>query len=266
MHAKPLTIMLAARMLPLEASGRTTRISAQLVAAAKELRQAVSRLRFGAPVAHFYNPLDYAWLAHEFYLRKYGRTRKRVMFLGMNPGPFGMVQTGVPFGEVGAVRDWLRIRAEIKRPAREHPKRRIEGFDCTRSEISGARLWGLMQDRFATPERFFADQFVANYCPLAFLEASGRNLTPDHLPIRQARVLYHLCDEHLSAVAAALQPEWIIGVGAFAAERSRIVFADSAVRIGQILHPSPASPAANRDWAAQATAQLIKLGVWNGAV
>ena len=36
---------------------------------------------------------------------------KRVVFLGMNPGPFGMAQVGVPFGEVAAVRDWLRIDA-----------------------------------------------------------------------------------------------------------------------------------------------------------
>ena len=89
-----------------------------LVESAVRLRKAVSQLRFTDPVAHVYNPLDYAWAAHESYLRRYGRGRKRVVFLGMNPGPFGMAQTGVPFGEVAAVRDWIGIQAKILRPAR----------------------------------------------------------------------------------------------------------------------------------------------------
>ena len=34
------------------------------------------------------------------------------------------------------------------------------------------------------------------------------------------------------------------------------------IRIGRVLHPSPASPAANRGWAAAAEKQLLALGVW----
>jgi single-strand selective monofunctional uracil DNA glycosylase len=32
--------------------------------------------------------------------------------------------------------------------------------------------------------------------------------------------------------------------------------------LGKVLHPSPASPAANRGWAEAATRQLIEQGVW----
>jgi single-strand selective monofunctional uracil DNA glycosylase len=233
-----------------------------LIKAAKALRLAVQRLHFGPPVSHVYSPLDYAWAAHEAYLQRYGNCRKRVVFLGMNPGPFGMVQTGVPFGEIAAVRDWLRITTPIRKPRREHPKRPVEGFACRRAEVSGRRLWGLFADRFKRAEDFFADHFVANYCPLAFLEAGGRNLTPDKLPSSEAAPLFAACDGHLRNVIKILQPLWLIGVGDFAAKRARAVFGNTPLRIAKILHPSPASPAANRDWAAQAARQLEAFGVW----
>lgn len=231
-----------------------------LLAAAQALSAQIGSLRFGAPVSHVYNPLDYAWAPHAEYLRRYGEGRKRVVFVGMNPGPFGMAQTGVPFGEVAAVRDWMGIEAPVGKPAVENPKRPVEGFACQRSEVSGRRLWGLFAERFGTAEAFFAGHFVANWCPLAFFD-HGRNLTPDKLPAAEIGELNAACDAHLAAVVDALEPEWVVGVGGFAEARARLAFGD-AVRIGRILHPSPASPAANRGWAEAATRQLIELGVW----
>jgi single-strand selective monofunctional uracil DNA glycosylase len=200
---------------------------------------------------------------------RYGAAPKRVVLLGMNPGPFGMMQTGVPFGEIAAVRDWMGVSAVVKKPAHEHPKRPIEGFHCKRSEVSGRRLWGWAAERFGTAERFFTDWFVLNYCPLAFLEASGRNFTPDKLPAPLLRAVHHACDRHLAVALAELAPRFAIGVGAFAEKRIRAVLesdlVDSAfarqVQVGQILHPSPASPAANRGWVEAAEAQLAALGV-----
>lgn len=237
-------------------------VSDKLIRATEALRADVNRLKFAAPITHVYNPLEYAWAAHSAYLERYGNTTKRVIFLGMNPGPFGMVQTGVPFGEVSAARDWLKISAPIGKPKVEHPKRPIEGFACARSEVSGQRLWGLFAAKFGTAPKFFGKHFVVNYCPLAFLEASGRNYTPDKLPAREAAPLSAACDAHLRAVVAALEPEWLIAVGDFAAKRLEQVFGGSDVRLGKILHPSPASPAANRGWAPQATRQLEDQGVW----
>src|SRR5262245_50106649 len=129
-----------------------SRTARQLADAAAELRDAVEKLKFGPPVAAVYNPLTYAWAVHERYLQKFGSGKKRVVFVGMNPGPFGMAQTGVPFGEISSVRDWLRIAGPVKKPIREHPRRPVAGFDCPRSEVSGKRLWGLFAQRFGTPE------------------------------------------------------------------------------------------------------------------
>lgn len=235
--------------------------AAALIAAARTLSAAVDALPFAPPVSHVYNPLDYAWAPHEAYLRRYGAQRKRIVFLGMNPGPFGMVQCGVPFGEIDAVRDWMGIEAPIGKPARENPKRPVEGFACTRSEVSGRRLWSLFRERFGTADAFFAEHFVANYCPLAFFD-HGRNLTPDKLPAAEAAPLYAACDAHLRALVAALEPEWVIGIGAFAEARAVEALAGLPLCIGRVLHPSPASPAANRGWSEAATRQMVAQGLW----
>jgi single-strand selective monofunctional uracil DNA glycosylase len=235
-----------------------------LVAAAKRLRAEVSQLEFTPPVTHVYNPLDYAWSGYESYLRRYATSQKRVVFLGINPGPFGMTQTGVPFGQISAVRDWLGIETRIRRPSQQHVKRPILGFNCKRSEISGERLWGLFATRFGSAENFFRDHFVANYCPLAFLETSGRNRTPDKLPPAERESVFIPCDAHLREVVRVLRPEWLIGIGDFAARRIAQLFPGTdRPRIGRILHPSPACPESNIGWAVTATAQLQMLGVWS---
>jgi len=232
-----------------------------LLACTQSLSDAVEKLTFSEPVTHVYNPLVYAWEAHRRYLECYGTGTKEVVLVGMNPGPWGMAQTGVPFGEVGAVRDWMGIEAKVSKPNREHPKRPVEGFSCTRSEVSGRRLWGWAADRFGTAEAFFERFFVLNHCPLCFMEESGRNRTPDKLAVDERQPLEARCDEALRQSIEILKPRMVIGVGAHARKRAEVACAGMALSFGQILHPSPASPAANRGWADQAEAQLKDLGI-----
>ncbi len=233
-----------------------------MIDAATDLSTAVDSLQFSNPVTHVYNPLNYAWPAHETYLKKFARTPVKTILLGMNPGPFGMAQTGVPFGEIAAVRDWMGIHTSIGKPPEENPKRIIEGFDCSKSEVSGRRLWGLFSERFETATEFFDSHFVCNYCPLVFMEAGGKNVTPDKLPKAEAKPLFDLCDAHLRRIIEILKPEWAIGVGAFALKCIDRVNENPDVKTGTILHPSPASPAANKDWAGKATSQLETMGIW----
>ena len=249
--------------------GRSTWIAEALVAAADDLRGEVGGMVFAEPVFHVYNPLAYAWEVHEAYLRRAApEDPGGVVFLGMNPGPWGMAQTGVPFGEVSAVRDWMALTGAVASPRAQHDRRPIEGFECHRSEVSGRRLWGLVAERFGTLGAFAERHIVMNYCPLVFMEESGKNRTPDRLPARERAPLEEACDRHLRRVFEAIQPEWIVGVGAFAEKQARRVVGSTrdpesaAPRIGRILHPSPASPAANRGWAEQAVAQMEAMGVW----
>lgn len=232
-----------------------------LVSSARRLGREVSKLSFGDPVTHVYNPLDYAWTSHRLYLERYGVSPKEAVLVGMNPGPWGMAQTGVPFGEVALVRDWLGIEVQIARPENEHPKRPIEGFSCSRSEVSGRRLWSWARDRFGTPEAFFERFFIANYCPLSFMEASGRNRTPDKLGAAEREPLLEICDKALVGTIEALEPKLVIGIGKWAEGRARQALRKLDVRVGRILHPSPASPLANRGWAERAERDLVGLGV-----
>lgn len=233
----------------------------QLKRVYRDLARAIDGLAFGPPVAHVYNPLEYARQTAEQYLDMSGGKRKEVLFLGMNPGPWGMAQTGVPFGTVKLVREWLGIEGPVGRPDHEHPRRPILGFALEREEVSGTRLWGWARDRFGMPERFFERFFVANYCPLVFMEPSGRNRTPDKLPAAEKAELFGHCDRALRRVVDILAPQRVVGIGKFAEDRARAALAGLDVRFGRILHPSPASPAANRGWSRQAEQQLTNLGI-----
>jgi len=235
------------------------------VEAALTARDALRALTFPSPADYVYHPLDYAWEPHRAYLERHAAAGPRaVLFLGMNPGPFGMAQTGVPFGEVAAVRDWLGIDLPVGRPPLEHPAKRVLGFGCPRSEVSGRRLWGLFRERFATPDAFFADHLVHNYCPLLFLEGTktGRNVTPEELPAGSMRPVEAACDRLLRDLTRVLGVRTVVGVGGYAEARARQALEGLDVRFARVLHPSPASPAANRGWSEAATRELVGQGVW----
>ena len=223
----------------------------------KELRP----LRFGPPVTHVYNPLEYAQESLRQYHAKFASTPKDVVFLGMNPGPWGMAQTGIPFGELNAVRDWMQIKAPVGTPAEMHPKRPVMGFSCTKREVSGKRLWGWAQKTFQTPKRFFKRFFVANYCPLLFIEKSGRNRTPDQIRAVERKPLQEICDHALRRTIEYFKPRYVVGVGRFAEKRARIAIDDRNVKIGMITHPSPANPQANRGWESLILKQLADLEI-----
>jgi single-strand selective monofunctional uracil DNA glycosylase len=226
-----------------------------------ELVREIARLRFGPPVSHVYNPLDYAREPYREYLRRFGKRPRQIVLVGMNPGPWGMAQTGVPFGEVRAVRDWMGIAAAVGTPARLHPKRPVTGFACTRREVSGQRLWGWAQKNFGTAEAFFKRFFVANYCPLMFIGVSGDNLTPDKLKAPEARPLFTACDRALHRTVEYLMPEHVVGVGRFAADRAKSALDGLSAKVGGITHPSPANPRANRGWEARVAQEFRDLGI-----
>ena len=244
---------------------RLNRTSRAMIEIAEDLRDQVDGFTFASPVTHVYNPLDYAWEAHRQYLRDWARNPVEALMLGMNPGPWGMAQTGVPFGEVAHVREFLGINTKVGKPKVEHPKRPVEGFDCARSEVSGRRLWGFVQSEFGTADAFFSRFFVWNECPLAFLEESGRNRTPDKLPVSERGPLEAVCGTAIRRMVEVLKPRMVIGIGGHARKRLASIFADEieagSLECGTVLHPSPASPAANRGWDDQARRQIQELGL-----
>lgn len=239
-------------------------IAKELIRAGRGLADKLRPLRFSAPVTHTYLTLDYAREGYEAYLNAFANSKKRTLLLGMNPGPFGMAQTGVPFGEVAAVRDWMKLSPRIGKPVHEHPKRQISGMECEKSEVSGRRLWGVFAGIFPDATEFFRDHLVINFCPLIWMRDSGANLTPDKIRVSEMAPADEACQEHLRRLIELLEPQYLIGVGGYAENQMKTaqdILGTSAV-IGKILHPSPASPAANRGWAEVAERQLREIGVW----
>ncbi|MCH7494116.1 single-stranded DNA-binding protein, partial [bacterium] len=220
-------------------------MASPLVAIAQALSREVGGLRFSPPVTHVYNPTDYAWETHRAYLERYARPGIEALFVGINPGPWGMGQTGVPFGDPQIVAGWLGIKGKVGRPADEHPKRPVLGFDSPRREVSGQRLWGWARERFTTPEAFFARFFIHNFCPLLFMEESGRNRTPNKLPQAERAALYPPCVAALAEVVEALRPKMVVAIGKWPLTQIREAVGDS-IPSGWILHPSPANPRAQR--------------------
>jgi len=235
------------------------RMSKRLITITRELSKSVDMLSFREPVSYVYNPLEYAWKSHKSYLEKYGEGTGRVLLIGMNPGPWGMAQTGVPFGEVNHVRGFLGIDEKVKQPEHVHPKRPIQGFDCPRSEISGRRVWEWARDRYGTADEFFRGFFILNYCPLCFMEEGGKNRTPDKLHPDERDAVFEVCDIALQKFVKVLEPSKIVGIGGFAKKRAIKTLGQDD--IGTILHPSPASPLANRGWALQIEKQFREMGV-----
>jgi len=226
-----------------------------------ELDAGLRGLTFSAPVTHVYNPLEYARAPYDRYLTEYARGPKRYVLVGMNPGPWGMMQTGVPFGEIGAARDWLGLEAAVDQPPNQHPKRPVSGFACSRSEVSGRRVWGWAIERFGAPEAFFEEWVIVNHCPLLFFDEAGRNLTPDKLRKADREPLLSVCDGALRDTIAYFEPDFVIGFGRYAERRIATTVGDMGVTCGGVLHPSPASPAANRGWVPQFETQLREMGV-----
>ncbi len=226
-----------------------------------DLRDDVNGLILPEYITHIYNPLDYAWDPHSIYLNKYGNSPKKVLLLGMNPGPFGMAQTGIPFGDVVKVQDWMGINGIVNKPLIEHPKRIIDGFSCKRREGSGKRLWGWAEEEFITAEKFFETFFVINYCPLIFFDINGANITPDKLPKTIQIKLHEICDKAIEKTISLLSPKFTIGIGNYAAARLKEIKKDSAIIVDSIIHPSPANPLANRGWAEQVNRKFYDLGI-----
>ncbi|XP_071942073.1 single-strand selective monofunctional uracil DNA glycosylase-like [Antedon mediterranea] len=237
-------------------------ISEEFLDIMNTLCEKLSLLEFIDPVQYIYNPLEYAKETHECYVKKYCNSEKKVLFLGMNPGPFGMAQNGVPFGETNFVKDWLGIVGNVGKPSVEHPSRKIVGLNCTRSEVSGSRFWNLWKNMCGTPEVFFKHSFVYNVCPLVFMNSTGKNLTPPTILVKYRKPLLQVCDEALCEIIKLLGIKVVVGVGKFAEKQTKNALQTAGiegVEVVSILHPSPANPATHKGWEGIVTKQLEEL-------
>lgn len=196
-----------------------------------------------------YNPLSYAKESLFKYFGYFKDHEVNTVYLGMNPGPYGMLQTGIPFGAVDKVRQFLNINDGVKKPYIEHPFRPITGFETKRNEISGTRLWSLFEEVYKTKENFFSDNAVLNYCPLAFLAEDKRagNIALDKIKGEYRGEIERVCDKYLNLYLMLLKPKVLVGIGQYA---YKVLLRNEykCDKVFSIPHPSPANPKANVNW------------------
>ena len=201
-----------------------------------------------------YNPLAYAWEPHRAYLELASGGGAKTLLLGMNPGPHGMGQMGIPFAATSVVRDLLKItNLDVGQPRTPHPKRPISGLDWPKEEVSGTRLWGLLANEYGSAESIFKSVFLLNHCPLMLFSGErATNITPDRITGPTTKALLERCDEHLREVVDIMQIERVIGVGRYSEKRALNALSGIDISVTTCWHPSPASPLANRnkgeDW------------------
>jgi len=243
---------------------KVTTLPSEFLKIEQELSKNLLHIEYSeTKVKYISNPVEHAKEPHTSFLEKYLNGGKSILFLGMNPGPWGMCQTGVPFGEVQTCKNWLKICGNVTQPKNYHPKRPIEGFGCKRREVSGERFWRFFEMKCKTPDVFFKDCFVYNHCPLAFMTETGKNITPPQIGADKRALINNLCDNALVDVIKLLGVSSVIGVGKFAEKRANEIKKKFNLDISVffLLHPSPASPAANKGWSDIAEVSLRQMNI-----
>ncbi len=221
-----------------------------LLKAAQGLCDQCIEVECNQPVVCTYHPLEYAWDGHRRYVERFGQAPREVLVVGMNPGPWGMGQTGVPFGDPTMVRDEMGIEEiDVHRPRNAIEDRPVYGLESPRSEVSGTRLYSGLIDAYGSLDEAYERLFVANYCPVLFYGEGASNITPPKLRKADRQKLFEACDEHLHQLLDYFEPERVIGVGRFAERRAQAVIDQRGedTPVEYLLHPSPANPHANRD-------------------
>ncbi|XP_076299727.1 single-strand-selective monofunctional uracil-DNA glycosylase isoform X3 [Lasioglossum baleicum] len=154
------------------------------------------------------------------------------------------------------------ICGPVGKPAKEQPDRKVTGFQCTRSEVSGKRLWGLFKELCGNPENFFEHAYIHNYCPIAFMDKKGRNITPSEIKGAEIAKVHSACDKVLADIIRLLKVEILIGIGIYAEKRSQLVVQSHKlpIKILCLPHPSPRA-ANNKNWSEKATKKLSEFGL-----
>ena len=113
-----------------------------------------------------YNPLNYAWNVHEEYLRRMGGLGAKNGGSWNESGTSWMGQMGIPFAATSVVRDLLGISGiPVNQPNTPDERRPVIGLEYHKEEVSGTRLWGLLNDHMAMLTRLHPEFSLVNHCP-----------------------------------------------------------------------------------------------------
>jgi len=253
-------------------------VADQILAASDRLSERLAAL---PPVGDLValDPTRYCRSAWAAYLQMAARLGC-VLVVGMNPGPHGMAQTGVPFTD-----PWIVDELDLQAPRADvppadipavgswrHRSHRARGVLGSKREESAKRLWPLLReicapyaavgpsaDKIAEATRRVCNEvLLVNALPICWLDPAGKNVSAEQVekraPAQVREGLRDLVNEWLQAVADILRPAAVIGVGRWAREFVTDLDVDHFVEIpfrDGIKHPSP-SAGSEAAWRAEA--------------
>jgi single-strand selective monofunctional uracil DNA glycosylase len=170
------------------------------------------------------DPSRYGERWHAPFRRLYPPRARPLLVFGLNPGPYGMAQTGIPFTDLKRLAQGLpRLAAELARSGERLSlpglaPSSLQPFLTRTFESSSVRVHRFLRLAHGSAERAFREVVFVNPCPLLFIDrALGENRTPADLPralragVDEARV------EVVSVAVARLRARGAIVLGRDAA-------------------------------------------------
>lgn len=185
----------------------------------------------------------YGWSAYEAFVRAYySDGRPRILALSMNPGPFGAVQTGIPFCDVPLARQLLPgfDRLIAAKPSWVASERR---------EISALKLVVWSDARFGGIRGLYARVLLAMTCPLAILRGPRKTNVPlPALPRREQEKIEAFIPRHAAEEIRLAEPAGILMLGEWAQRVWRIALRTDPglASLPALAAPHPAAHITNR--------------------
>jgi single-strand selective monofunctional uracil DNA glycosylase len=142
------------------------------------------------------DPGRYGERWHHRFRRCYPVGPRPLLVFGLNPGPYGMAQTGVPFTDLKRLefhlprlwRELLAAREPVALPGLAPPS--LRPFLTRTFESSSVRVYKFLERAFGSAEQAFRRVAFVNPCPLLFIDrATGENRTPADLPRAAPRLM-----------------------------------------------------------------------------
>jgi len=163
-----------------------------------------------------WNPALYALDIYQEYLTKFPPEPGAILALGLNPGPYGMAQTGIPFTDCRTASGALGMEMTIPGKAPDDLISRLKkanGKWRGTYERSSLGMYRFLILAWGDIKTAYRNWFVGNPCPLLFLDPERWNVTPADPRLRRMKEVGELRQRAVIGFSEILNPRGIVCFG-----------------------------------------------------